>query len=86
VRKTKIVVLGQVRDVLAEWERARSAFLTGKYKGFYLHLQNEEGGDTVFVGGVHKEDSYAATKAMLKVSAARALTEDEPPPLKVSQV
>ena len=78
MKNTKIVNLGQVRNLLTLWEAVRSSFKSGKYKGFQLTLIGEDNRDTVFVGGVYQEEPLRAVSAMLKSSAARMAVEDEP--------
>lgn len=85
MKYTKIVDLGQIRGLLAEWEKVRQAVLAGKIKSFYTQLQGEDGREAVYCGGVYKADPRAAMKAILKVSAARALMEDDPPQFQSSR-
>lgn len=79
MKNTKVVHLGQVKDLLAEWDKVRQRIVAGSMGGFYTALCDAEGHEAIFWGGVYKEDSGAALKAMLKVAAVRALTEDKPP-------
>lgn len=76
--KTKVVHLGAVRDLQAEWEKVRQFIGTGRMKGFQLTVLDEDERETVFLGGVYKDDSQKALRASLKMSAARMLAEDEP--------
>lgn len=74
----KVVKLGMVRDLLAEWEKVRRHILAGETAGFHSMFCDSDGQETLFLGGVYKEDPEKALKATLKVSAARVLDEDEP--------
>lgn len=84
VKNTKIVNLGQVRDLLAEWEKVRAAIMTGKIDGWFAAFRDTEAQESIYMGGVYKEDPQEALKAALRVSAARTLIEDEPSRLKVT--
>jgi hypothetical protein len=84
VKNTKVVNLGQIRDaraLLVEWEKVKLEILAGKVGGFYTVLCDEERREAVFIGGIFKEDPSAGLKAALKLSAARAVEEDEAPQL-----
>jgi hypothetical protein len=76
VGSTKIVHLGQVRDLLAEWEQVRQAILAGQVDGFHTALRRGTA-ETIYLGGVYKEDPHAAARAVLRVSIAHMLAEDE---------
>lgn len=82
MNKTKVVDLGTVRDLLAEWERVRSHILAGGIAGFQVAFCGENTNETIFVGGTYKDNPTAALRVALKMSAARVLTEDPPPLLK----
>jgi len=85
--KTKVVQLGLVRDLLAEWERVRSRIAAGRVGGFQAVFCDSEGGqEEVFLGGVYQKDVSLATRAQLRISAARVLAEDEPPKIKKGPV
>jgi hypothetical protein len=80
MQRTKVVNLGPVKDLLGEWERVRQGILSGRTGGFHVvFMDNETGKETIFLGGVYREDPQRALGASLKASAARALIEDEPP-------
>lgn len=79
LKNTNIVSLGRVRELLAEIDRARAAILSGEIEGIYAVFRHARAGETIYLAGVFKQDTRAATKAMLKLSAHRARTEDEPP-------
>lgn len=83
MKNTKIVDLGQIRDVFAEWEKVRQHLATRKVRGFQITLIGDDESETVYMGGVYKEDPLRALSAALKSSAARALAEDPPPILKL---
>lgn len=80
MKTTNIVHLGSVREALAELERARLAILAGAQDGFHIAVRCD-GVETIFLGGMFLKDQGAATRAVLKASAARMLAEDDPPPM-----
>lgn len=75
-----VVNLGQVRDLLAEWERVKAHIVGGKITGFHATFRDSEQTETTFAGGVYREDPAQAARAALRMSAYRTLTEDTPPP------
>jgi hypothetical protein len=83
MKNTKIVDLGQIRDIVSEWGRVREHLATRKAKAFQLVLMGDDDEETVFIGGIYKQDPQRALSAALKCSAARALAEDPPPILQV---
>ena len=83
---TKVVNLGRVRELLPQWETVKAAILAGKTQGFSVTLIDDEGRDTVYIGGVYREDSRKALRAAMQQSAARTLLEDEPPLFQASNL
>lgn len=83
---TKVVNLRQVRDLLAEWEKVRSAIAGGLVKGFHVALRDREQDETIYLGGVYRENPRLALGAILKASAARSQEEDEPPLFQASRM
>lgn len=83
MKKTRIVDLGSVKDLLAEWEKVRISILQGRITGFQTTLMDEDQTETVFFGGVYKEDPKLALSAILKTSAAKTIAHDVPPRFKV---
>lgn len=83
MKKTRIVDLGSVRDLLVEWEKVRASIIQGRTTGFQTTLMDESQEETVYLGGVYKQDPKLALSAILKTSAALVLTHDVPPRLKV---
>jgi hypothetical protein len=81
VKNTKVVQLGRVRDLLAEWEKVRQGILAGQVDGFHTALRRGER-ETIYMGGVFLEDSEAAARAALKASISRMLAEDRPLPIR----
>jgi hypothetical protein len=75
----KVVNLGVVKDLLTEWERVRLHIVKGDIGGFQSVFCDSQQRETIFLGGVYKHDPQKALGAALKLSAARALEEDEPP-------
>ena len=82
MNKTKVVNLGKIRDLLAEWERVRQHIVSGEITGFQATFCDSASGETIFLGGVYKDDPAAALRAAMKLSAARTLREDVPPKFK----
>lgn len=78
MKNTKIVDLGQVRDVFVEWDKVRQHLASRKIRGFQITLIGDDDSETVYTGGVYKEDPLRALSATLKSSAARALADDPP--------
>lgn len=76
MKNTKVVHLGAVRDLLTEWEVIRQHILKGKTKGWIGALRDEDGKDTIYVGGTFCDSSPDRLSAVLKMSAARVEIED----------
>lgn len=77
--ETRVVNLGNVRSLLAEWEKVRQHILKRRITGFQTVFRDSENAEAIFFGGVYKDDPQAALAATLKLSAAKVLEEDEPP-------
>lgn len=71
--------MGAVRNLLTEWNRVREAILAGRVTGFYATLMDDLDREALYIGGVYGEEASKAARAALRMSAARALEEDEPP-------
>lgn len=80
MKNTKVVHIGVGWGVMAEWNRVRTRLAAGTSKGFFLVMDDEDGRDSVLLGGVYKDDPQRALSAILKISAARMLAEDPPLP------
>lgn len=78
MKSTNVVNLGQRRDILAIWNEVRTELLAGNVDRFLVTLGSPSGEETVYIGGVFKEDPEAALGAALKMSAIRMMEEDEP--------
>lgn len=78
MQNTKVVNLGQVKDLMAEWDKVRQGILVGRVEGWAATLRCADGREVVYLGGVYKTDRALASRAALKQSAARMLAEDEP--------
>lgn len=76
MKNTKVVHLGQVRDLLAELEVIRQHVLQGNVSGWMGTLRDAEGRDTVYLGGVYKDSAEHRLGAVLKMSAARVQLEE----------
>jgi hypothetical protein len=79
VKYSNVVNLGQVRDILAVWDEVRDHLISGEVDRFQVTLGSPTGKETVYLGGVFKEDGMAAISAALKMSMIRMMEEDEPP-------
>jgi hypothetical protein len=77
--KSKVVDLGKVRCLLSQLDKVRQHILSGGITGFQAVFLDSKSQETIFLGGIYQESSAMALKASLKLSAARTLTEDEPP-------
>lgn len=78
MKSTKVVNLGSVRDLFAEWEKVHGAIRTGRVSAFQLTVRDDDGRETIYLGGVYKQDPRLALGAILKTSAARVSLEDQP--------
>lgn len=75
----KVINLGTVRNLMTEWDKVRQKIAAGGVASWAVTLQDDLGDESIYLGGVYKEDPAAALKAALRLSAARVLTEDDPP-------
>lgn len=78
MQQTKVVNLGQVKDLMSEWEKVRQSIIAGQIEGWAATLRCADGLEVVYLGGVYKRDRALASRAALRQSAARMLAEDEP--------
>ena len=77
--KSRVVNLGMVKDLLAEWDKVRAYIVAGKTGGFQTVFCDSQGGhETIFMGGLYRDDKNLAARAQLRMSAARMLSEDGP--------
>lgn len=76
MKRTKVIQLGQIRDLLTEWDKVRQRIIAGKLSGFSIILMGDADRETVILGGVYQDDPQAAVRAALRMSAARTLAED----------
>jgi hypothetical protein len=83
--KTNVVYMGAVRELLTELDRVRADVLAGEVLGWGGSVTYSDGREVVYLGGCFRDDSACAARAMLKVSAVRALNDGHlsPPPCKV---
>ena len=77
----KVFHIGQIGELAAKWEEARKCIFSGRIKGFQLSVLRDDGSESVYVAGDYKDNPRLATRAALRMSAARALIEDDPPAL-----
>jgi hypothetical protein len=64
----KVVNLGEVRDLLQSWEEVRQHIVKGDIRAFALTIQELQGREAVYYGGLYKSDPAAALKAGLRQS------------------
>jgi hypothetical protein len=84
MKNTQVINLGPIRDrraLLVLWEKVRERIMSGEITAFQAVFQDSDLLESVFVGGSYKHDSQKAARAALKLSAARALLDDDPPML-----
>jgi hypothetical protein len=83
MKNTNVVHLGTVREMLAELDKMRAGILAGTVSGIQTSSRSSAGKDTVFLGGVFKEDPGAAMRVIIRATA-RADEGAQPAP-KVKQ-
>lgn len=64
----RVVNLGPIRDLLADWDRVREAILRGDVKAFALTMRGLDGQEAIFLGGDFKRDYADALMASLRTS------------------
>lgn len=77
-RTNNVVYMGAVRDLLAELDKLRANVLAGDIQGWGGVVKYADGREVAYLGGTFTTSSTDRARAMLKVSAARMLAEDEP--------
>lgn len=84
MRTTNVIYMREVRDLLVELDKLRADVLAGEAKGWGGSVFYGDGREVVYIGGSFEENAQDRARAMLKVSAQRALREDDylPPPKK----
>lgn len=85
MKHTGVVDLGAVRNVLSVWDEVRAHLVKGEVDRFHVTLGGPDGNETVYIGGVFKEDAEAWLRSALRMSAIRMMKEDEPPKFCSSQ-
>lgn len=73
----KVVDLGPVRDMTADWEAMRALIKKGRITGYNLTVCSDDGEEAIFLGGRYKTDPMAALQAQLRMSGARMLSDEE---------
>lgn len=86
MHQTKVVNLSKIRELLRELDEARRRVVNGSLSGWQTTLRDEQGRDTVFLGGIFSENPQAAIPALLNASAERRFGETDPPPFQASQM
>jgi hypothetical protein len=67
----RVVHLGQVRDLLSNWEEVRTAILRSEVDGFWVALRYPSGKEAIFMGGHYADDPRSAMKVTMRVSWER---------------
>lgn len=70
---------GGKRELLAALDKVRQCILTGDIVAFTSRMRCSNGQEALISGGEHHPTSAETLRALLKLSKARVLTEDEPP-------
>jgi hypothetical protein len=82
MQANNVVYMGSVRDLLSELDKLRSDILAGEVEGWGGSVKFTDGREVTYLGGTFKGNSAERARAMLRVSAARVLHEEETiPPL-----
>lgn len=82
MKRTNVIEMRAVRELLNELDKIRSEVLSGEVQGWGGVVKHANGREVVYVGGSFKTSATDRARAMLKVSAA-VMKEDDylPPPL-----
>lgn len=75
--QSNVVYMAAVKDLLIELDKLRSDVLAGEIQGWGGVVRRSDGVEVVYLGGTFKTSSADRARAMLKVSAARVLREEE---------
>jgi hypothetical protein len=73
----KVINLGRRLDLLRDWDRVREAIIKGRVHDWYVTLRDDDGAQTVFLGGIFKTDAKEAAKASMRVSWEMTKKADE---------
>lgn len=68
MNNTKVIHLGETRELLAEWNEVRVAILAGRITGFHAGVETPAG-TTVYLAGSFRDDPMQAVRGMLKAAA-----------------
>lgn len=68
--------LGTARDLLADWDEVRQCIVRGKVQAWAVSMRDDLGRESIYLGGVYKSDSEAATKASMRVSWEQTKASD----------
>jgi hypothetical protein len=72
----KVVQLGQVKDLLKEWEAVRDAIRGGRLTGFSICLRGPVGDEAIYTGGHYKTNAVDAARVAMRMSWERTKEED----------
>jgi hypothetical protein len=82
VRRTNVIEMRAVRDLLAELDKLRSDILAGDVQGWGGVVKHADGQEVVYIGGTFKTSAADRARAMLKVSAVVMREDNYLPPVK----
>jgi hypothetical protein len=68
LKNTKVIHLGQTRELLAEWNEVRVAILAGRITGFHAGVETPAG-TTVYLAGSFQDDPMQAVRSLLRAAA-----------------
>lgn len=68
LKNTKIIQLGETRELLSQWNEVKAAILAGQVTGLHAGVQTTDG-TTVFLAGTFRDDPMQAVRTMLKAAA-----------------
>lgn len=72
----KVVQLGQVKDLLKEWDVVREAMRGSRITGFSICLRGPAGEEAIFTGGHYKTNAVDAARVAMRMSWERTKEED----------
>jgi hypothetical protein len=76
MKRTNVVQMSVVRDLLIELDKLRADVLAGDIQGWGGVVRHSDGRDVIYVGGSFRTSATDRARAMLRVSAALAVKED----------
>jgi hypothetical protein len=80
MNKSNVVLMANVRELLAELDKLKADVLKGNITGWGGMVKHADGNEVVYLGGTFRFSSEDRTRCVLKVSAAVARTDTYLPP------